>query len=84
MNAMRGRLEPIITEIKSLLHTLQKQPRFKWAVVTGTSPLQIQLEGDTEPLSGVPARTIALPASGDRVYCVLQNGRCTIIGRAGG
>lgn len=77
-------LEPIVQRLEELEDRLAKLPRFVWATVTATSPLTIRVDGDVEVLNSTPARTIAMPSNGDRVYCVLQNGRCTIIGRAGG
>lgn len=75
-------LRPIVQVLKLVIEKLRKQPSFVWAEVAGTSPLTIRIDGDDEPLSGSPATTVAGLMVGDRVYCVRQNGRCTIIGSA--
>ena len=77
-------LAPLVAEIRRLRERITRAPRFVWATVTATSPLRIQVDGDTEPLAGTPSRTVGSLSNGARVFCVIQNGRCTIIGRAGG
>lgn len=80
----RVTLAPIVAEIRRLRERITRAPRFVWATVTATNPLRIQVDGDTDPLAGTPSRTVSTPSTGTRVFCVIQNGRCTIIGTAGG
>lgn len=80
----RRNLAPIVAEIRRLRERLSRAPRFVWATVTATSPLRIRVDGDENPLAGTPSRTVGSLTNGQRVFCVIQNGRCTIIGRAGG
>ena len=80
----RVTLAPIVAEIRRLRERITRAPRFVWATVTSASPLRIRVDGDADPLAGTPSSTVGSLSNGARVFCVIQNGRCTIIGRAGG
>jgi len=59
---------------------------FKWATVTGVSPLAIRLDGDTTPLALIPDSLID-PLEllvGDRVRVELSIRKCVIHGAANG
>lgn len=69
----------MITDVKDITS-------FKWATVTGTSPLAIQLDGDTAPLALIPD-TLVDPltlSNGDRVRVELSLRKCVIHGAANG
>lgn len=57
---------------------------FKWARVTGTSPIQIRVDGDTDPMALVPDTLVdpALLAVGDRVRVELTLRKVVIHGKA--
>jgi hypothetical protein len=72
-------LDPYSRMIQRLGERVDSKPVFRWATVTSTSPLLIQLDGDPAPLLGSPSNAgpkIYLP--GERVRVELQNGRATI------
>ena len=56
-------------------------PSFRWAIVTGISPLQITFDTETDPLEGSPS-TLAPVVLGDRVFVAVVDNRATILGKA--
>lgn len=70
--------------IKTTQALSEAAPRLRWAKVTSATPLRIQLDGDTVPLSGTPSSVESGLTAGTRVLIVIQGQRATIIGRAGG
>ncbi|HEU0165867.1 MAG TPA: hypothetical protein VFQ54_12550 [Thermomicrobiales bacterium] len=56
----------------------------KWAKVTAISPLRIQLDGETDPLTFTPRSLVAGLAVDDRVLTELVDKRRVIVGRLGG
>jgi len=59
---------------------------FKWATVTGISPLRIKLDGDTTAIPATPDSLIdpATLAVDDRVRTELSGNRLVVLGRSGG
>ena len=59
---------------------------FKWATVTGISPLRIKLDGDTTAIPTTPDSLIdpATLAVDDRVRTELSGNRLVVLGRVGG
>jgi len=55
----------------------------RWGTITGTSPLRVRLDGDTNELPTTPDTLIDGLEVNDRVRCEIS-GRVIIIGRAGG
>lgn len=56
----------------------------RWAKVTGTTPLRVQLDGDTSPIGFAPDSLVD-PAElnvGDRVRCEISARRLIIHGRS--
>lgn len=54
---------------------------FRWATVTGTSPLRIRFDGDTAPTAATPT-TLTPVSVGDRVWVQHHARSIIIIGRA--
>jgi hypothetical protein len=65
---------------------------FAWATVTGTSPLRVKIDGETDELPITPDTLVASLADDDRVWLQLvtndnpvsRHRRAVILGRAGG
>lgn len=53
---------------------------FRWAKVTSTSPLRIQLDGDTAPTESTPS-TLTAVSVGNSVWVQLHGKQLIIIGR---
>lgn len=75
LTGLVGRLEKIGKDLAA-------KPVFRWGVVTGTSPLQVQLDGDSSPLAGTPATLVGDLQVGDRVRVEQQAARLTVHGKA--
>lgn len=54
---------------------------FRWATVTGTSPLRIRFDGDSSPTAATPT-TLTPVSIGDRVWVQHHARSIIIIGRA--
>lgn len=69
-----------------MIQDLQDITSFKWATVTDTDPLTIQLDGDTAPLALVPESLVdpLTLAVNDRVRVELSMRKCVIHGLVGG
>ena len=65
---------------RSLIDT---KPVFRWGIVTNEDPLLVQLDGDDRPIAGSPSTIIGGLAAGERVLCLIQNRRVTVLGRGG-
>lgn len=74
----------VIRRFKDLRSLIDTKPVFRWGVVTNADPLLVQLDGDDRPLAGSPAATVRGMPAGERVLCVVQNRRATIIGSSKG
>lgn len=57
---------------------------YRWAEVTGTGPLRIQLDGQTAPLAVTPDTLQAGLGVGDRVLILQIGKRVIVLGRSGG
>lgn len=55
--------------------------QYRWGTVTTASPLAVQLDGDTEPLAGVPV-TLETVALGARVLVLIHDRRAVVLGSA--
>lgn len=53
---------------------------YRWAKVTGTAPIRIQLDGDTAPVDSTPSSLTAVSV-GDSVWVQLHGKQLIIIGR---
>lgn len=74
-------LAPIKEQIAKVWAALDKKPTMRWGTVVTTSPVTVLLD----PGTGDPApaiTTVAALTVNERVYCVEQNRRITIINRA--
>lgn len=74
----------VLSRISEIAAKVASKPDFRWAVVTGIGPVQVQLDADDTPLAGSPSTLVAGLRVGDRVLVLLQNHRAIIIGRGKG
>lgn len=74
----------LISRINNMQEALAAKPDFRWGVVVSTSPLAVQLDGDSQPLAGMPANTAGTLSVGVRVLCLLQHRKVTVVSKAGG
>lgn len=72
----------LLARIDQLGALIRSRPVFRWATVTNASPLQIKLDGDTNPLAGSPLTLIGDLVVGDRVRVEQQGTRLTVHGKA--
>lgn len=71
-------------ELDFLLPDPVPQPdTFRWATVTGTNPLRIKFDGDTEPLNATPSSLVHV-RPGARVWVQHHGRMILILGVAGG
>lgn len=77
-------LRPLLDELLKIKREMKLYSKVLKCVVTRSSPLQVRLDEDSEPLEGVPETNVQGLVAGDRVTASLQNGRLVILGRAGG
>ncbi|WP_228407301.1 hypothetical protein [Leucobacter muris] len=83
-NALDRLLQPLMDRIVDLAAQLRATPRTEWGVVAEVDPLRVRLDGDLDPLAGTPASVLREHAVGDRVLCLIQSRRVTIVGRGSG
>ncbi|MBC9953229.1 hypothetical protein ICM05_01020 [Leucobacter sp. cx-42] len=76
--------DELMMRVDRMRSDIAGKPDFRWGIVTAVSPLAIRLDGDTEPLAGVPSSLSWKLLVGDRVYVSVQNRRATIVGSANG
>ena len=77
-------LAPIVDRIAALAAAIRGAPHFEWGTVASSSPLTVQLDGDSEPMLGTPSRLVSNLFPGERVLVMIQNRRATVVGRGGG
>lgn len=77
-------LDYLMNVVAGLRDRLDAMPLFRWATVVGTSPLRVQLDGDTTPLSADPVNLSGDRVGGERVWTVSVNRRLYILGTPGG
>lgn len=73
-------LDYLMNVVAGLRDRLDAIPLFRWATVVGTSPLRVQLDGDTTPLSADPVNLSGDRVQGERVWTVSVNRRLYILG----
>ena len=73
----------ITRRFKDLRALIDTKPVTRWGVITNTDPLLVQLDGDDRPIAGSPSTIIGGLAAGERVLCLVQNRRVTVLGRGG-
>lgn len=69
-----------------MIRDIKDMTSFKWATVRGTGPLQIQLDGDADPLALIPDSLVdpTLLKVGDRVRVELSLRKVVIHGKSSG
>jgi len=72
-------LDYLVSTIARLSARVDLTPSFQWATVTATNPLQIRLDGMTEPLAG-SVDALVMPPVGRRVMVMVWNRRAIIMG----
>lgn len=77
-------LSVMLRRITDLAALIAGKPDLHGAVVTGTSPLEIQLDAAPAPLQGSPSTLVSGLQIGDRVLVAMQNHRARVIGRMTG
>lgn len=77
-------LSVLLRRISDLAALIAGKPDLHGAVVTGTSPLEIQLDAAPDPLQGSPGTLVSGLQIGDRVLVAMQNHRARVIGRMTG
>lgn len=70
----------LMSVVAGLRSRLDLAPVFRWAVVVGTDPLRVQLDGDTTPLSADPINFAGDLKTGRRVWTVNVNRRLYLLG----
>lgn len=73
-------LEYMMNVVAGLRSRLDLMPVFRWAVVVGTDPLRVQLDGDATPLSADPINFAGDLRTGRRVWTVSVNRRLYLLG----
>lgn len=76
--------DALLDQIAKLKSAVAGKPEFRWGVVSGVTPLQVTLDADPAPLAGVPSTLVAGLVVGQRVQCVIQNHRVTVVGASAG
>lgn len=71
----------IVARLEQILAMINKQPTYKWGTIHSVTPPRVQFEGFDEPLVEVSTKLIPITV-GDVVFCVTQNRKVTIIGKA--
>lgn len=72
-------LDYLVSTIARLSARVDLTPSFQWATVTATNPLQIRLDGMSEPLAGA-VDALVMPPVGRRVMVMVWNRRAIIMG----
>ena len=72
-------LDYLVSTIARLSARVDLTPSFQWATVTATNPLQVRLDGMTEPLAG-SVDALVMPPVGRRVMVMVWNRRAIIMG----
>lgn len=69
-----------------MIRDIKDMTSFKWATVRGTGPLQVQLDGDADPLALIPDSLVdpTLLKVGDRVRVELSLRKVVVHGKANG
>lgn len=78
-----GDLSGIVGRLRGLQAAVAGAPVLRWATVVQSHPLRVRLYGDADALDGVPATVLPVLIPGERVVCVRQNLRATVIAVAG-
>lgn len=72
-------LDYLVSTIARLSARVDLAPSFQWATVTATNPLQVRLDGMSEPLAGA-VDALVMPPVGRRVMVMVWNRRAIIMG----
>lgn len=72
-------LDYLVSTIARLSARVDLTPSFQWATVTATNPLQVRLDGMSEPLAGA-VDALVMPPAGRRVMVMVWNRRAIIMG----
>lgn len=72
----------LIDVLAGMRQRLDMLPAFRWATVTSTDPLRIQLDGDTSPLAADPTNFAGDLKPASRVWTVSVNRRLYLLGAA--
>lgn len=75
-------LDYVMDVVAGLRSRLDLMPVFRWAVVIGTDPLRVQMDGDATPLSADPINFAGDLKPGGRVWTVSVNRRLYLLGTA--
>lgn len=74
-----GYIMGVVAGVRSRLDLM---PVFRWAVVIGTDPLRVQMDGDATPISADPINFAGDLKPGGRVWTVSVNRRLYLLGAA--
>lgn len=75
-------LSYVMDVVAGLRSRLDLMPVFRWAVVIGTDPLRVQMDGDAAPLSADPINFAGDLKPDGRVWTVSVNRRLYLLGTA--
>lgn len=75
-------LDYVMDVVAGLRSRLDLMPVFRWAVVIGTDPLRVQMDGDATPLSADPINFAGDLKPASRVWTVSVNRRLYLLGTA--
>ena len=71
----------LLNEIRDIKQRFSRAPVLRLATVVEVNPVRVQLDGDFEPLPFTPIPMVGGLQVGERVACVEQNRRVTVIQR---
>lgn len=73
-------LSVLLRRFMGMQAQLDSAPTFRWALVTQASPLRVQFDAAAAPEAGTPDTLVGALALGDRVMCMVQHRRVTVVG----
>lgn len=72
-------LDPVLEQISKLRDRVATTPTMRWGTVTQANPMLVRLDADAAALPYTPASLVTGAAVGERVLCVEQNRRITVL-----
>lgn len=73
-------LSLLLQRFAGLRARIDEAPTFRWAIVTQVSPLRIQFDAAASAEAGTPDTLVTSLDVGDRVMCMVQHRRVTVVG----
>lgn len=77
-------LSALVRRVAELAASVSLMPVFRWGVVSGLAPLEVQFDAADAPMAGVPDTLVSGLRVGERVLVLLYLRRATIVGRGKG